>query len=115
MTTTTTSNSCISPVEQTRQIVFTKAVGPVPRRTPHEGNAVVGPAATWIYLRIVKRTRPGEEIYTAYSSRDGAQWLQGSTWTATLGGDARIGLVAMGGAGFTADFDYVQVYALPRP
>jgi arabinan endo-1,5-alpha-L-arabinosidase len=99
--------------EQTRQVVFTKEVGPVPRRAPHEGNAVVGPAATWTYLRIVKRTRADEEAYTAYSSRDGAQWLQGSTWTDTLGSDARIGLVAMGGAGFTANFDYVRVYALP--
>lgn len=100
-------------VEETRQIVFTKAVGPVPRRTPHEGNAVVGPAATWMYLRIIKRTRADEETYTAYSSRDGTNWLRGSTWTDTFGRDARIGLVAMGGEGFTAAFDYVRVYALP--
>lgn len=100
-------------VGDTRQIVFTKTVGPVPRRTPHEGNAVVGPAATWIYLRIVKRTLAGEDAYTAYSSRDGMDWLRGSTWTDTLGPAARIGLVAMGGVGFIAAFDYVRVYALP--
>jgi arabinan endo-1,5-alpha-L-arabinosidase len=99
--------------QQTRQIVFTKEVGPTPRRTPHEGNAVVGPAAEWMYLRIVKRTRADDETYTAFSSRDGSHWLQGSTWTDTLGPDARIGLVAMGGAGFTASFDYVHVSALP--
>jgi len=100
-------------VGETRQIVFTKAVGPVPRRTPHEGNAVVGPAATWTYLRIVKRTHAGEETYTAYSSRDGMNWLRGSTWTDTLGPTARIGLVAMGGEGFIAAFDYVRIYTLP--
>ncbi|MCA1666359.1 MAG: DUF1349 domain-containing protein, partial [Thermomicrobia bacterium] len=100
-------------VEDTRQIVFTKAVGPVPRRMPREGNAVVGPAATWMYLRIVKRTRAGEETYTAYSSRDGVTWTQGSTWTDALGQNARIGLLALGGTGFTASFDYVHVYSLP--
>lgn len=99
-------------VGDTRQTIFTKAVGPVPRRTPHEGNAVVGPAATWMYLRIVKRMRAGEEDYTAYSSRDGMEWLRGSTWTDTLGPTARIGLVAMGGEGFIAAFDYVRVYSL---
>jgi arabinan endo-1,5-alpha-L-arabinosidase len=99
--------------QQTRQVVFTKEVGPVPRRTPHEGNAVVGPAAEWMYLRIVKRTRADDETYTAFSSRDGVHWLQGSTWTDTLGRDARIGLLAMGGAGFTASFDYVHVSPLP--
>lgn len=100
-------------VADTRQIIFTKAIGPVPRRTPHEGNAVVGPAATSMYLRIVKRMRAGEEDYTAYSSRDGMEWLRGSTWTDTLGPTARIGLVAMGGEGFIAAFDYVRVSTLP--
>ncbi len=99
--------------EETRQVVFTKEVGPVPQRTPHEGNAVVGPAATAMYLRIVKRTSGSEELYTAYSSRDGAHWVGSATWTDTLGPDARIGLVAMGGTGFTANFDYVRVSALP--
>jgi arabinan endo-1,5-alpha-L-arabinosidase len=99
--------------EQTRQIVFTKAVYPVPPRYTHEGNTVVGPAAAWTYLRIVKRTQMGEETYTAYSSRDGMKWTRGGTWTDALGQDARIGLVAMGGAGFTANFEYVRVYSLP--
>ena len=98
--------------QQTRQIVFTKAVDPVPPRFPRQGNTVVGPAATWTYLRIVKHTRMGEETYTAYSSRDGVAWIRGGTWADALGKDARIGLVAMGGAGFTANFDYVRVYAV---
>ncbi|MGI8855314.1 MAG: family 43 glycosylhydrolase, partial [Thermomicrobiales bacterium] len=99
--------------EQTRQVIFTKTVDPVPPRFPREGNTVVGPADAWTYLRIVKRIRNGEETYTAYSSRDGVAWTRGGTWNDALGRDARIGLVSMGGAGFTANFDYVRVYALP--
>jgi arabinan endo-1,5-alpha-L-arabinosidase len=101
--------------EETRQVVFTKEVGPMPRRAPHEGNAVVGPAAAWTYLRIVKQTRPNEDLYTAYSSRDGTHWIRGSTWADALGRDARIGIVAMGGTGFTADFEYLRVSPLPTP
>ncbi len=102
-------------INETRQVVFTKAVGPAPPRTPRAGNAVVGPVAALTYLRIVKRTQANEETYTAYSSRDGATWLQGSTWTATLGGDARLGLVAMGGTGYTATFDYLRIAPMPSP
>ncbi len=98
--------------EQTRQVVFTKAIDPVPPRYPREGNTVVGPAGAWTYLRIEKRIRAGEGTYTAYSSRDGVAWTQGGAWTDALGRDARIGLVAMGGVGFTANFDYVRVYTL---
>ncbi len=98
---------------QIQQVIFTKAIDPVLPRFPREGNSVVGPAAVWTYLRIVKHTRTGEGIYTAYSSRDGVEWTRGGTWTDALGGDARIGLVAMGGTGYTANFDYVRVYALP--
>jgi arabinan endo-1,5-alpha-L-arabinosidase len=36
--------------------------------------------------------------------------VRGGTWTHALGQNARIGLVAMGGAGFRADFDYVRVH-----
>jgi len=98
---------------QTQQVLFTKATDPALPRFPHEGNAVVGSAATGTYLRIVKHTRMGEADYTAYSSRDGVAWTRGGTWTDALGGDARIGLVALGGAGYTANFDYVRVYTLP--
>lgn len=98
--------------EQTRQIVFTKAIDPVPPRYPREGSTAVGSAGALMYLRIVKHIRAGEGTYTAYSSRDGVEWTQGGTWTDALGRDARIGLVAMGGVGFTANFDYVRVYTL---
>ncbi len=98
--------------EQTRQVVFAKGEMPVPR-IPREGNIAVGTPAEWTYLRIVKRIRSGEENYTAYSSRDGLQWTRGGTWTERQGWQARIGLVAMGGTGYMADFAYLRIYALP--
>ena len=36
-------------------------------------------------------------------------WVRGGVWTHALGANARIGLVAMSGGGFTAHFDYVRV------
>ena len=73
---------------------------------------MVGPPGEWTWLRIAKETGGGEEQYTAYTSRDGVIWERGGTWTHALGQNARIGLVSMGGAGFTANFDYVRVYQL---
>ena len=97
---------------ETRQTEFAKEVFPVPAGYPRYGNTVVGPPDEWTYLRIVKQTKAGEEHYTAYTSRDGVNWVRGGTWTHELGSDASIGLVSMGGAGFTANFDYVRVYKL---
>jgi len=61
-------------------------------------------------LRIVRHTQGKEERYTAYTSRNGITWVHGGTWTHQLGDQAKIGLVSMGGSGFTANFDYVRVY-----
>jgi len=99
---------------QTQQVIFTKAIDPALPRFPREGNTVVGSAAAGTYLRIVKHIQMGEGTYTAYSSHDGVEWTRGATWTDALGGDARIGVVAMGGTGYTANFDYVRVYSLPQ-
>jgi arabinan endo-1,5-alpha-L-arabinosidase len=96
----------------TRQTEIAKELFPVPPGYPRYGNTVVGPPGEWTYLRIVKRTGGAEEFYRAYTSRDGVSWVRGGVWTHNLGGDARIGLVSMGGAGFTANFDYVRVYQL---
>ncbi len=82
---------------ETRQTEFAKEVGPVPDRYPRYGGSVVGPPDEWTWLRIVKRTAGDEELYTAYTSRDGTTWVRGGTWTHTFGESARIGLVAMGG------------------
>lgn len=106
----------------TRQTEFAKEVGPVvPEGYPRYGNTVVGPPGEWTWLRIVKETLGGSgagglyggrEQYTAYTSHDGTSWSRGGTWVHHLGSAARIGLVSMGGSGFVADFDYVEVSRL---
>jgi arabinan endo-1,5-alpha-L-arabinosidase len=97
---------------ETRQTEFAKELFPVPDGYPRYGNTVVGAPGEWVYLRIVKENRAGEEHYTAYTSADGEHWVRGGTWTHELGTDASIGLVSMGGSGFVAEFDYVRVYRL---
>ncbi len=96
---------------ETRQIVFVKEIGPpVPAGHPRAGETFGGPTDETVWLRIAKRTQGKEELYTAYSSRDGTTWSRAGTWTHKLGAGARIGLVSMGGGGFTATFDSVRVY-----
>ena len=95
---------------ETRQTEFAKELAPVPAGFPRYGNTVVGPPDDWTYLRVAVCEHRGEETYTPYTSRDGTSWVRGGTWTHTLGDAARIGLVSMGGSGFTAHFDYVRVY-----
>ena len=97
---------------ETRQTEFAKELAPVPAGYPRYGNTVVGAPGEWTYLRIVKRTSSGAQLYTAYTSTDGLHWVRGGTWTHQLGSNVRIGLVSMGGPGFTANFDYVHVYEL---
>jgi len=105
----------------TRQTEFAKEVAPNQPGYPRYGNTVVGPPGEWTWLRIVKErsgahaasdTYAGKERYTAYTSHDGVTWTRGGTWTHTLGSDARIGLVSMGGSGFVAEFAYVRVSRL---
>ena len=95
---------------ETRQTEFAKEEFPVPDGYPRYGNTVVGAPGEWTYLRIVKRNVGGVEHYTAYISQDGENWVRGGVWTHDLGADAQIGLVSMGGSGFTAEFDYVRMY-----
>ena len=98
---------------ETRQIAFSKEQGPVvPAGHPRFGETFGGPADETVWLRIARRVQGSEELYTAYSSRDGNTWSQTATWTHSLGASARLGLVSMGGAGFTATFDYVRVHEL---
>jgi arabinan endo-1,5-alpha-L-arabinosidase len=97
---------------ETRQTEFAKELFPVPNDYPRYGNTVVGPPDEWTHLRIVKRTHAGEEHYTAYTRREGGQWVRGGVWTHNLGNDSRIGLVSMAGSGFVANFDHVRVYEL---
>jgi arabinan endo-1,5-alpha-L-arabinosidase len=97
---------------ETRQTEFAKEMAPVPEDYPRYGNTVIEPPDEWTYLRVARYGCGKEECYTGYTSRDGKTWVRGGTWTHQLGEGARIGLVAMGGAGFTANFDYVRVYRL---
>ena len=97
---------------ETRQTEFAKELAPVPAGYPRYGNTVVASPGEWTYLRIVKRSNNEGELYTAYTSLNGVNWVRGGTWTHQLGSNARIGLVSMGGSGFSANFDYVRVYAL---
>ena len=97
---------------ETRQTEFAKELAPVPERYPRYGNTVVGAPGEWTYLRIVKRGSEEGELYTAYTSTDGSNWVRGGTWTHELGSEAYIGLVSMGGPDFTSNFDYVRVYSL---
>jgi arabinan endo-1,5-alpha-L-arabinosidase len=97
---------------ETRQTEFAKELAPVPTGYPRYGNTVVGAPDEWTYLRIVKRSNKEGELYTAYTSVDGVNWVRGGAWTHQLGPNAQIGLVSMGGSGFTASFDYVRIYTL---
>jgi arabinan endo-1,5-alpha-L-arabinosidase len=108
---------------ETRQTEFAKELAPVPQGWPTYGNTVVSAPGRSTHLRLaVERLRGSEreqaggdtERYTAYTSRDGRRWVRGGTWTHHLGRTARIGLVSMGGEGFTAAFDHVRVSRL-RP
>ena len=101
-----------SSIFNTRQTEFGKEVTPVPTGYPHYGNGVVGPVGDSTYLRIVHRRVGTTDRYTSYSSLDGKHWDHGGTWTADLGSHPRIGLISMGGAGFTSTFDYVHVSTL---
>lgn len=97
---------------ETRQTEFAKERSDAPPGYPFYGNTVVASPDEWTWLRISKRTVGDEEVYRAWTSRDGRSWTRGGAWTHALGADASIGLVSMGGSGFTATFDYVRTYEL---
>jgi len=97
-----------------RQVEFGKELAPVERGYPRYGNTVVGTPGEWTGLRIDIRRSGAEERYTAWSNQDGKGWVQGGTWTHRLGANAKLGLVAMGGAGHAVTFDEVRVVPLGR-
>lgn len=96
----------------TRQNEMAKEVPAGQPGYPRYGNTVAGPPGEHTWLRLTKRDVDGEERYTAWTSLDGESWQRGGTWTHRLGEGARIGLVAMGGEGFTAEFDDLVVSSL---
>ncbi len=106
----------VFPDFDTRQTEFGKQIGPVPPHYPTYDHMTIGPVGVTTWLRIVKHTASdNSELYTAYTSNDGAHWTHGGTWTHTLGSTAQIGIAAQNTAGFTVDFDYVRVYTLANP
>ncbi|BDZ52108.1 hypothetical protein GCM10025867_43490 [Frondihabitans sucicola] len=105
-----TSNS----IFDTRQTEFGKEVTPVPAGSPNYGNQVVGPVGSATTLRIVHRVVGSTQTYTASTSVDGRHFDKGGTWTAALGSTPRIGLISLGGSGFTSTFDYLRVSAVAR-
>ena len=96
------------------QVEFAKEMAPGPADYPRYGNTVVGTPGATTWLRLDVHRAGGEERYTAYSSRDGLVWVGGGTWTHRLGREARLGLVAMGGAGQRAVVERVAVSRLSR-
>ncbi|HVL54319.1 MAG TPA: family 43 glycosylhydrolase [Vitreimonas sp.] len=110
----------------TRQTEWAKEMFPVPDGYPRYGNSVVGPPGgvvttptasplgEWTQLRIVRRLEGGKQHYTAWTRAENGVWEKGMTWVHDLGKSPRIGLVAMGGSGFRAEFDYVRVYNTHR-
>ncbi|HZH77989.1 MAG TPA: arabinan endo-1,5-alpha-L-arabinosidase, partial [Archangium sp.] len=97
---------------ETRQVAFAKEIPKTPEGLPRYGEMAGGPAAETLWIRIARRALGARELYTAYSSRDGMLWSRAGTWTHSLGSEAKIGLVAMAGGGFTASYDYVKVSTL---
>lgn len=98
---------------ETRQIEFAKEVSSPAPGFPAYGSGVGGPPGGTAWLRIAKVVRGDEEHYISYSSRDGVIFTRGGVWTHQLGAAAKLGLVAFGGAGFTARFAHVRVRRLP--
>ena len=94
----------------TRQTVFAREMEPARPGYPTHGESAVGAVgADWTWLRIAVRRDGTTESSTASTSRDGIVWARGGTWTHALGEAARIGLVAMGGTGWTVEFDDLVV------
>jgi arabinan endo-1,5-alpha-L-arabinosidase len=93
---------------ETRQTEWATEVPTAPAAYPRYGNTVVGPPADQTWLRIVKRG----DRYRAYTSQDGQHWVRGGVWVNNTIDQPRIGLVSMGGAGFTGRFSHVRVHRL---
>ncbi len=100
---------------ETRQTEFAKEVPTAPVVGDRYGNTVIGTPGEVTWLRIVKRSVGGRDLFTGLTSQDGRRWVRGGTWVHNgLEDQARIGLVSMSRVGFDARFDHVRVWALRR-
>lgn len=74
------------------------------------GGTIVGPPAETTWLRLTKTSdAAGEQEVRASTSTDGETWVHGGVWTFPADAEIRLGLVSHGGAGSTAQFDWVRV------
>lgn len=104
-------------LNNTRQIEFASEILPTLASAPRYGNTVLGPPADLTWLRIAVRRRAGHrgaDLATAFSSHDGINWVRGGTWQHVSGAVQQVGLVSMGGGGFSARFETVRILRLKR-
>ena len=96
-------------IKATRQTEFGIEVSPQ-TDAPRYGNSVGGPPGDWTELTLRVKRQGKQVVATAYTRADGGAWVRGGTWVhEDLGPRLRLGLLAMGGAGYTARFDHVRV------
>ncbi len=83
-----------------------------PAASPWPNAIQLGPSADTLWLRMRHTIHPetGEHLFRAATSRDGEHWIWGAVWHLPADAEPRVGLVAMGGEGVTATFDYLRVY-----
>lgn len=98
---------------ETRQTEWAKELFPVPAGYPRYGNTVVASPGEWTYFRIARWEKGHTVHYQAYTGLDGVTWTAGGVWNHDLDAPT-IGLVSMGGSGFTADFDYLRIHQLKK-
>ena len=88
---------------ETRQTEFAKEIARAPQEgLPVYGNGVVGPPGDTTTLRSWSTADPARTATRRTPART-EPWVRGGTWTHGLH-QPEIGLVSMGGEGFTAEF-----------
>jgi len=97
---------------ETRQTEWAIEVPPGLAGYPRYGNGVVGPPGDVTTLRVAVDRRRGEDVFRAYTRQDGRRWVRGGVWRHELGAGERIGLVSMGGTGYTAEFLELRTWRL---
>ncbi|MFF5080494.1 family 43 glycosylhydrolase [Actinoplanes sp. NPDC000266] len=90
-----------------QQTEFTKEDTRTSTNAVTSGPSFGGPAPATMWLRLLYR----DGVARMATSRDGVTWTWGGAWTLSRPATLKIGVIAMGGTGATARFDYVRTYA----